>query len=133
VMSKGLIEQLGTPLEIYNRPATQFVGGFFGTPTMNFLSGTVEAGPAGPSFRGEGVEQTLPSSLPAGLAGKKVVLGVRSEHVLINGASGTAATNGTTRLLEPLGDATLVHFDASEGKSLVAKVAPSTDLKPGTP
>ena len=43
VMSKGRIEQLGTPLEIYNRPATQFVAGFFGTPTMNFLEGTVEA------------------------------------------------------------------------------------------
>ena len=42
VMSKGRIEQVGTPLDIYNRPATRFVAGFFGTPTMNFLEGTVE-------------------------------------------------------------------------------------------
>jgi multiple sugar transport system ATP-binding protein len=133
VMSKGVIEQLGTPLEIYNRPATQFVGGFFGTPTMNFLQGVLECGPAGPRFRGDGVEQALPHTLPAGLGGRNVVLGVRSEHVLINGASAAAGAPGTTRLLEPLGDVTLVHFDAGEGRSLVAKVAPGTALEPGSP
>lgn len=133
VMSKGRIEQLGTPLEIYNRPASQFVAGFFGTPTMNFLEGVVEGGSSGPRFRGAGLEQALPATLPASLGGKSVVLGVRSEHVLINGASGAAAASGTTRLLEPLGDVTLVHFDAGEGRSLVAKVAPSTELAPGSP
>jgi ABC-type sugar transport system ATPase subunit len=58
------------------------------------------------------------------------VLGVRSEHVLIDGAG---ANDGIARLLEPLGDVTLVHFDAGEGRSLVAKVAPSTQLAPGAP
>jgi multiple sugar transport system ATP-binding protein len=130
VMSKGKIEQLGTPLEIYNRPATQFVAGFFGTPTMNFLEGAVDAGPAGPLFRGAGVEQPLPASLPADLAGTQIVLGVRSEHVLING---TGAMPGTTRLLEPLGDVTLVHFEAESGKSLVAKVAANIQLQVGSP
>ena len=64
VMSKGRIEQLGTPLEIYDRPATQFVAGFFGTPTMNFLEGVVEAGPDGPRFRGAGLEQAVPLPSP---------------------------------------------------------------------
>jgi hypothetical protein len=54
-MSKGRVEQLGTPLDIYNRPATRFVAGFFGTPTMNFIEGVVEAGPAGAHFRGPGL------------------------------------------------------------------------------
>ena len=130
VMSKGRIEQLGNPLEIYNRPATRFVAGFFGTPTMNFLDGVVEAGGAGPCFRGAGLEQALPVTLPESLLGSQVCLGVRSEHVVIDGA---ASTPGTARLLEPLGDTTLVHFDTAEGKSLVAKVAPSTDLTPGAP
>jgi len=130
VMSKGRIEQLGTPLEIYNRPATQFVAGFFGMPTMNFLEGTVENGAAGARFRGAGLEQALPASLSTDLSGRKVVLGVRSEHVVIDAA---ASTPGTARLLQPLGDATLVHFDAGEGKSLVAKVSPSTELAPGLP
>ena len=130
VMSKGKIEQLGNPLEIYNRPATRFVAGFFGTPTMNFLEGVVEAGPAGPRFRGAGLEQALPTSLSTSLYGSNVALGVRSEHVVMDGA---ASTPGTARLLEPLGDVTLVHFDTEEGRSLVAKVAPSTELAPGSP
>ena len=131
VMSKGKIEQLGTPLEIYDRPATQFVAGFFGTPTMNFLEGMVEGSAGGPRFRGAGVEQTLPPSLPASLGGRKVVLGVRSEHVLINGANGAAATPGTTRLLEPLGDVTLVHFDAGRGSRWSQRLHPKLRWRRG--
>ena len=131
VMSKGRIEQLGTPLEIYNRPATQFVAGFFGMPTMNFLEGTVESGAAGARFRGAGTRAGAARCVPLHRSrGRKVVLGVRSEHVVIDGAR---FDPGTARLLQPLGDATLVHFDAGEGKSLVAKVAPSTELAPGSP
>ena len=130
VMSKGKIEQVGNPLEIYNRPATRFVAGFFGTPTMNFLEGVVEAGSAGPRFRGAGLEQALPASLSTSLYGSNVALGVRSEHVVMDGA---ASTPGVARLLETLGDVTLVHFDTGEGRSLVAKVAPSTELAPGSP
>ena len=63
VMSKGRIEQVGTPLEIYNRPATRFVAGFFGTPTMNFLEGTVEVNGSGRRFRSAGIEQPLPDAV----------------------------------------------------------------------
>jgi multiple sugar transport system ATP-binding protein len=131
VMSKGRIEQLGTPLEIYDQPMTQFVAGFFGTPTMNFIEGVVEIGAAGARFCGAGIEQALPASVSGNLCGRSLVLGVRSEHVMIGG--GESAAPGTARLLQPLGDATLVHFDTGEGKSLVAKVAPSTELAPGVP
>jgi multiple sugar transport system ATP-binding protein len=130
VMSKGRIEQVGGPLEIYNRPATQFVAGFFGTPTMNFVDGVVEAAETGPRFRGTGFEQELPTNLFKDAGGRNVVLGVRSEHVIIDAA---ASNRGTARLLEPLGDVTLLHFEAGYGKSLVAKVAPSNGLTPGSP
>ncbi len=128
VMSKGRIEQLGSPLAIYNTPATQFVAGFFGTPTMNFLEGTIEANGSGRRFRAPGIDQPLPDALPAGIAGRKVTLGVRSEHVLVD-ANGPHA--GTVLITEPLGDATLVHFDYGQGKTLVAKVPPTTTLGPG--
>jgi multiple sugar transport system ATP-binding protein len=131
VMSRGRIEQLGTPLEIYNQPSTQFVAGFFGTPTMNFVEGVVEIGAAGARFCGAGLEQELPAFASANLCGRNVLLGIRSEHVIIDGAAASAP--GTARLLQPLGDATLVHFDTGAGKSLVAKVAPSTELAPGLP
>jgi ABC-type sugar transport system ATPase subunit len=130
VMNKGKVEQVGNPLEIYNWPATQFVAGFFGTPTMNFLEGVVEIDAGQPRFRGDGLEQALPSSVPGSLDGRNVVLGVRSEHVVING---TGSSTGTIRLVEPLGDVTLVHFDAGKGKSLVAKIAPDMTLTPGSP
>jgi ABC-type sugar transport system ATPase subunit len=128
VMSKGRIEQIGTPLEIYNRPATQFVAGFFGMPTMNFLEGTVEVNGAGRRFRSAGLEQPLPDAVPAAVAGRPVVLGVRAEHVLIGNG---AALRGTAQLTEPLGDMTLVYFDYGQSRPLVAKVGPSTPLQPG--
>lgn len=130
VMSKGRIEQLGTPLEIYNRPATQFVAGFFGTPTMNFLDGVVDSDGQQGRFLSKDLEQPIAlSGLPA-MTGTGVSLGIRSEHVLLDD-SGT--TSGTARLLEPLGDVTLIHCETGSGQSLVAKVAPTTQLTPGAP
>jgi len=130
VMSKGRIEQVGTPLEIYNRPATQFVAGFFGMPTMNFLEGTVEVNGSGRRFRAAGLEQPLPDAVPAAVADRKVVLGVRAEHVLVGNGG---ALRGTAQLTEPLGDMTLVYFDYGQKSPLVAKVGPATPLQPGTP
>ena len=96
VMSAGRIEQVGTPLDIYNRPATRFVAGFFSMPTMNFLEGVVAAN-SGKVFRAEGVEQRLPDAVPAGIAGRDVVLGVRSRHVRL----GDGAASGTVQLMDP--------------------------------
>ena len=128
VMSKGHIEQVGTPLEIYDRPATRFVAGFFGTPTMNFIDGALSTGASGAVFRGGGLDVPIPASPPEPGAGGAVTLGVRAEHVRIDPS---APFEGTARLLEPLGDATLVHFEAAGGRSLVAKVGPATGLAPG--
>jgi multiple sugar transport system ATP-binding protein len=78
VMSKGKIEQLGTPLEIYNCPATRFVAGFFGTPTMNFLEGAVDGGATGPLFRGGGSSAAAASSRPCRLPSLPAFAGAAS-------------------------------------------------------
>lgn len=132
VMSRGHIEQLGTPLQIYDKPATQFVASFFGTPTMNFVEGIVESTGNGLRFRAESaaLDVTLPNAPGIGAAAAKAVLGVRAEHIVIDSLQGS---RGTARLLEPLGDVTLVHFETPEGKSLVAKIAPTTKLAPDMP
>jgi ABC-type sugar transport system ATPase subunit len=130
VMSRGRIEQVGTPLTIYNRPATRFVAGFFGTPTMNFLDGTVEANGSGRRFRSAGLDHPLPDAVPSDVAGRNVVLGVRSEHVLVGDG---ATLGGTVQLIEPLGDETLVHFEYGQSHPLVAKVGPTTPLRSGSP
>src|SRR5258706_1768082 len=82
VMHDGVVEQIGTPLELYDRPENQFVAGFIGSPAMNFLKGKVKSnGIAG--FEGpNGVKLPLASAPPAS-EGRPAVYGVRPEHFTI--------------------------------------------------
>ncbi len=128
VMNGGRIEQIGKPLEIYRKPATQFVAGFFGTPTMNFLNGGIEAAEGGLVFTTPHLRQRLPAGLPAGLAGRNVVLGVRSEHVTVGNTGGNP---GKVQLIEPLGAESLVFFEYDGATPLVAKIDPETTLDTG--
>jgi len=128
VMSKGVVEQIGEPLEIYRKPASQFVAGFFGTPTMNFLPGSIEAADGGLVFKTTNLRQRLSGTLPTGLAGRNVVLGVRSEHVTVSANGGTP---GTVQLVEPLGAESLVFFEFGGATPLVAKIDPERSLDTG--
>ncbi len=91
VMRDGVIEQQGTPLELYDRPANRFVAGFIGSPAMNFIPATVS--PDGASLQlvfGEGEPQQSignPASLPPG---KDVIVGIRPEHIRPAAAAGAA-------------------------------------------
>ena len=117
VMQGGRIQQIGTPLDIYRRPANLFVAGFFGMPTMNLISGRICDG-AAPRFRSQNLDLQLPAAaVPRAAAGREVCLGVRSEHVRL-APQGVA---GDVRLTEPLGDETLVFFDYGGPSQLVAK------------
>src|ERR1700760_2479529 len=82
VMHDGIVEQMGSPLELYDKPENQFVAGFIGSPAMNFLKGKVKVnGTAG--FEGpNGVKLPLKSA-PANSDGKPAVYGVRPEHFTI--------------------------------------------------
>ena len=132
VMQDGRIEQMGAPLEIYRRPFTRFVAGFFGVPTMNFLEGEVVAGKRGDGleFRSSPVVQPLAASTPAAAAGGGATLGVRAEHVRLVPSDGGV---GRVTLTEPLGDETLVFFEFGGSAPLVAKVDPDSPLGPGDP
>ena len=127
VMNGGRIEQLGGPLDIYRKPASRFVAGFFGMPTMNFLEGEIAAGDGAPLFITEGIRAPLSSDLPSSLAGRKATLGVRSEHVL----AGDGTTGGKVNLIEPLGDATMIYFEYDGPTRLVSKVDPDRSFRPG--
>ncbi|MDP9000777.1 MAG: ABC transporter ATP-binding protein [Myxococcota bacterium] len=102
VMRAGRLLQLGTPREVYERPATSFVAAFLGSPRMNFLGARVEADTivAGP-FR-------LPK--PPGSLPRLIQLGVRPEHV----ALGDAGESGKVIAVEPLGASTHVVVRVSE-------------------
>lgn len=127
VMESGHVQQIGTPLEIYRKPANQFVGTFFGQPTMNIVSGRVEDGGAR-RFVADHFETDLsPAFTPSSAIGKRVNLGVRSENVVIgeNGAS------GEVKLIEPLGDETLVFFSCGSDDLLVAKISADREFRSG--
>jgi len=82
VLSKGRIEQFGEPLELYNRPANQFVAGFIGSPRMNFLKGQASSQN---ELRIEGLPPLkLLQSLPEALINTSITLGVRPEAVLVD-------------------------------------------------
>src|SRR6202051_4359556 len=108
VMHEGIVEQMGTPLELYDRPDNQFVAGFIGSPAMNFLKGKVKANGSA-SFEGPN-GLTLPlASGPANSDGRPVVYGVRPEHFTIadDGAEAeilvVAPTGSETQVFAKLG------------------------------
>ena len=131
VMSAGRIEQLGGPLDIYRRPQTRFVAGFFGMPTMNFVDGEIAGNGTKPRFHAESFESDLAADLDPAHTGRRVILGVRSEHVHVVDENTAGSRPATVSLIEPMGDATLVFFEYGAAKRLVAKVDPDLTLAPG--
>ena len=79
VMNKGVAEQIGTPSEVYQRPASLFVAGFIGSPAMNLLPGTLSAD-GGQLLLADGMVLPLPAAKPQ-WAGRQLTLGIRPEHI----------------------------------------------------
>ena len=103
VMNGGRVEQIGSPLELYDHPANQFVAGFIGSPAMNFLPGTIEAS----GFRADGGSLwPLPSSA-ANAGGRPAIYGVRPEHLQLSRAGSGVPL--MVQVVEPTGSETQVH------------------------
>jgi multiple sugar transport system ATP-binding protein len=99
VMQAGQVQQIGTPLEVYERPANRFVAGFLGAPAMAFVDGEVDG--AGRFKAGDLSVAPGAGCCSGAVAGRAAVLGVRPEHVAIR-ADGALA--GTVSLVEPMGN-----------------------------
>ncbi|MCE3263669.1 MAG: transporter ATP-binding protein [Pseudoduganella sp.] len=127
VMRAGEIQQVGTPAEVYERPANLFVAGFLGAPAMNFIDGTVDAAGA---FAGAGVRLAL-GAVAAGHAqaaagALKAVLGVRPEHIaLLPGGP----LQGRVTLVEPMGAHRVVWLDCG-GRQLSCIVQGGRPIAP---
>ena len=112
VMQHGLIQQVGTPTELYEQPANCFVAGFIGSPSMNLLAGRA----SGEGILLTGENTTLPVSESARRALAKVGspelrLGIRPEHITLSDrpASGGASLPAMIEMVEPLGYTMLIH------------------------
>ena len=122
IMKSGNLQQVGTPLEVYEQPANLFVAGFIGTPPMNLVPATIEDG----SIVASGFRLPVPGPWKAAAkTGKKVILGIRPENVRESARSGeTARVQARVDFVEPLGHEVIVHGRVGEEDTLVAKVDP---------
>ncbi|MFB9948601.1 ABC transporter ATP-binding protein [Rhizobium puerariae] len=115
VMRSGRIEQVGTPEELYTRPANLFVAGFIGSPKINSLAATVSRGGGGPSVRIADFAPFSPPPLERVDAGMTIC--VRPEAVKVG--AGDITAEGTVKLVEYLGSETLVYIGLPSGQTLL--------------
>ncbi len=137
VMLGGVIQQAGSPLEVYRRPVNRFVAGFLGTPPMNFVDGVLRDAPSSPGGAGAvefvekgpagGLTVAIPAAQSAALrphAGKPVVLGLRPQAFteVSPATSGLPTITLPVGLIEPLGDSMDVSLATPAGASIVARI-----------
>jgi multiple sugar transport system ATP-binding protein len=128
VMNDAVVEQFGTPREIYDMPATMFVADFIGDPSMNFLrfDGAIAEGTASVALDGiDGIDQAIPTAREG--AQGKLALGVRPEHVAL---SDTAPMRGRVLATEYLGTSQVVTLETAFGE-VKARTAPDIRMRPG--
>ncbi|MFN4071960.1 MAG: ABC transporter ATP-binding protein [Thermus sp.] len=137
VMKDGEIQQVDTPLNLYDFPANRFVAGFIGSPSMNFIRAGVEVQGervylAAPGFRVRANPILAQALRPYG--GKEVWMGIRPEHLGLKGFTvipeGENVIRGEVEVAEPLGAETEIHVSV-DGTVLVAKVDGHAPVKPG--
>jgi len=134
VMKDGKLQQVGTPVELYDQPTNLFVANFIGTPPMNFFRAAVEDG--GAALTGAGSRFAVPEAQRDMLrtkAGQTIVVGVRPENVIdaaLGGRGPTAALTLDVDLVEPLGHEVIVYGSAGDD-TIVAKAAPHGAPKVG--
>jgi multiple sugar transport system ATP-binding protein len=146
VFNKGIIEQVGSPLDLYNNPKNQFVAGFLGAPRINFVPVTLKSitgDTAQVTLDGTGQEIAVPLSAPAALKpNEKLTLGVRPEGLQVGPAAADQALSfrATIRLVEHLGRETILYADAgavqtvdsdSGTQNFTLQIGTTSDLKIG--
>jgi sn-glycerol 3-phosphate transport system ATP-binding protein len=126
VMNAGRAEQIGTPMDVYNNPASAFVAGFIGSPAMNFLEGRSE-GEGRIALDGSG-SVTIAAKVEAG---RRVTVGIRPEHLTPCKPS-EASLVGSVEMIEALGADTLVHV-AVAGRPVIARLPHGSAAGVGEP
>jgi multiple sugar transport system ATP-binding protein len=134
VLKDGKLQQVGTPLEVYERPANVFVANFIGTPPMNFFAAQVADG--GARLAAGTFALPVPEALravTAPLAGRKLLVGVRPENLVEAGKptrGATAPVRLEVDIVEPLGNEVVLHGHAGEDR-FTAKLEASRVPRPG--
>ena len=128
VMHAGLVEQIGAPLDLYDRPDNLFVAGFIGSPAMNFVRGSVRANGA-TQFEGPaGLRVTV--AAPVAWNGRAAVCGIRPEHFVLADDSVSDAAEAVIQVVEPTGAEIQVVVQIG-GEEAIAVFRERHQFKPG--
>jgi multiple sugar transport system ATP-binding protein len=134
VMNLGLLQQVGTPQQLYQHPANRFVAGFIGSPAMNFMEVTVEGSGPDAKLKGGAFEAPVPARLVdaiAGAAGRPLIMGIRPEHFEVRDAGQTVGkVRANVDVVEYLGNEELLHLRADE-QYVVAVVDADLQVRSG--
>jgi multiple sugar transport system ATP-binding protein len=126
VLRDGVVEQIGPPLDLYDRPTNIFVAGFIGSPSMNFLKGKIKVGDK-PRFMVDNSVSLPLASAPPGSDGRPAIYGIRPEHLTLGGPDGMPVE---VSVLEPTGQETQVFAKLGEQK-IVAVFRQRMTAQPG--
>jgi len=135
IMKDGLIQQVGAPLQVYAQPQNQFVAGFIGSPSMNFVPCTVTGKDGNLFFTTQGLSLPVPQARAKALAAykdKQVTLGIRPEDMHESKAQdqGASIFEAKVEVVEPIGHE--IYLDVMVGNNeIVARVSPDTPVKVG--
>jgi multiple sugar transport system ATP-binding protein len=129
VMSKGLLQQVGSPQDVYDKPKNLFVAGFIGSPSMNFADVTGDS----TTVTGGGFSFSVPGRYKAGLnGGKALVAGFRPEHLELGDVANAATIRAKADVVEYLGSEQLVHATvAGHEGDVVAVVSSDKPVRTG--
>jgi multiple sugar transport system ATP-binding protein len=126
VMSQGLVQQVGTPKELYNSPINRYVAGFIGSPSMNFLRAHINGD--GTVSSGENVVLVLPQERAAAIARNGINeawVGIRPEHLVIERNPDSVTRNvikGIVEVVEPQGATTILQINIGQEKKIIAQI-----------
>jgi multiple sugar transport system ATP-binding protein len=135
IMKDGIINQVDTPLNLYNKPVNQFVAGFIGSPAMNFISGTVSE-KNGLMFTSNNSEfkfqlTSEQKNYLTNYVGKEITIGIRPENISVeNNSSTSIELDCILDVIEPMGNESFIYFEI-EKTQFIARVKPLHDLKVG--
>jgi len=134
IMRDGRIQQIGTPLQVYGKPANKFVAGFIGAPAMNFLDVTVRADAGATSVEAAGIKLAMGAADARALApynGRPVIMGVRPEHLALGDGGSGQTFDARVDVIEQLGSEILLETKVGNHGVTVARVAPETKIASG--
>lgn len=123
VMKDGIVQQVGTPLELYDRPANAFVGSFIGSPSMNQIVATIEKDGDGMSLKGDGFSFPITKEKAAALdsSEKEVLIGIRPPDILPQKDAGDSVSfDAEVEVIEPMGGESYIYFTLG-GKQWVSR------------